>query len=656
MINPFNITKAVDYSDEELNKLWVDFPNGGFKNVIKPTSEMPMIILGSKGSGKTHIMKHFSFTMQKIRHNEDVLSGVINDGYIGTYLRCSGLNAYKFKDRGESEKTWETYFSYYLELWLGQLILNNINNLLESTKLNINESEIVREILNLFNTQVPIKDITKISDLISYLSSLQKNIDYAINNRAFTQKSISESIEVLLNSGTLIFGIPKILASLISEFNELKFLYLLDEYENFTDSQQKYFNTLIRERENPTCFKIGAKRYGIRTKSTLSAGEDIKLDSEYEELDIDSSFRKDSKSYYEFIKAICFKRLEYSGLKIEESNFEKYFETFNEDSFYKEIKNKGRKHLKSLEINLRKYTKNKDIINKIISNLRFSKNILLERANILLIYRAWKHNENLILSSSIIKESCSAYYKDPKINNSHSKVLDKYKSDLIVALSRENRIKIQSYIGLNNLIKISNGIPRHFLTIMKHLYRWSSFDENKIFISVENKVTSSSQINALNDTVSWFIEDAKIPGENGNKIKDSIERLCDYLRELRFSDLPPECSISSFSIDSKVVPFEISEMLIFLEQYSYIIKINTGRRDKNLNTRNETFQINGLLAAEWELSLARRGIVGFNQEELEMIFLPKENKDYQSKKSLSISKYNAPFPSKYNTPTLFNFD
>ena len=32
--NPFNITKAVDYTDEELNKFWVDFPGDSFSNSI----------------------------------------------------------------------------------------------------------------------------------------------------------------------------------------------------------------------------------------------------------------------------------------------------------------------------------------------------------------------------------------------------------------------------------------------------------------------------------------------------------------------------------------------------------------------------------------------------------------------------------------------
>lgn len=86
-MNPFDVTKAVDYSDNELFNNWVDFPKRGFINFIKPTSDMPMIILGSKGSGKTHIMKHFSFSMQKLK-SENIFETIASDGYIGVYLRC----------------------------------------------------------------------------------------------------------------------------------------------------------------------------------------------------------------------------------------------------------------------------------------------------------------------------------------------------------------------------------------------------------------------------------------------------------------------------------------------------------------------------------------------------------------------------------------
>ena len=57
--NPFDITKAVDYTDDEIYRYWVDIKEHGFYNLIKPETLMPMIIVGSKGSGKTHIMKYY---------------------------------------------------------------------------------------------------------------------------------------------------------------------------------------------------------------------------------------------------------------------------------------------------------------------------------------------------------------------------------------------------------------------------------------------------------------------------------------------------------------------------------------------------------------------------------------------------------------------
>jgi len=652
MTNPFSITKAVDYSDKELNDFWVDFPGIGFIETIKPTLDMPMIILGSKGSGKTHIMKHFSFTMQRLRYEHDLLEGILKEGYIGTYLRCSGLNGYKFSGRGELEKTWETYFAYYLELWLGQLLINNVCKLLEYTNLKIDEKSIILGIKDFFDKDIKLDEIESLSAFGQFLNSVQREIDYTINNRAFTRQSISENIEVLLSPGSLIFGIPEILSERVVEFKTLKFLYLLDEYENFTYNQQKYFNTLIRERKNPTCFKIGSRRYGIRTTSTLSANEDIKKGSEYDQIDIDNIFRQNEKNYRIFIENICLKRLEYSGIELNENSFKNYFQIFDEEKFLAHIKGKGRKHLERLSSDLKNHGfKNES--KTILSNIRFSSNILLERINILLLYRAWKKGKDLIQSSSEINNDCKRYYRRPDKHADHGKVLNKYKSDIIDSLYRENNMRVESYIGLKNLIKVSNGIPRHFLIIMKHIYRWNEYYEKETFKNNE-LIIPAVQLKAIQDTTTWFLEDARIPGKNGNRIRDCIERLCDYLRELRFSDLPPECSISTFSIDSKVVPEEISDILDYLEQYSYLIKIDSGRRNKNFNSRNHTYQVNGLLAVIWELSLYRRGIVEFNLPELKAIFQPDDDAEYKNLRNKHLFKYNAPFSSSSNTPTLFD--
>lgn len=651
--NPFNVTKAVDYSDEELDKFWVDFPmDAGFNGIIKPTSDMPMIILGSKGSGKTHIMKHFSFTAQSLRWKADIIGGLKNDGYLGTYLRCSGLNGFKFKDKGiDSTENWQTIFSYYLELWLSQLLLKNIIKILEDKDLVIsNEHTIALEIMDLLDTTEVSQHVKSFTHLVKYFNDLQKNIDYAINNKAFTQKRVSESVEILASPGGLIFGIPEILSREVEEFKDIKFLYLLDEYENFTDEQQRYFNTLIRERKNPTCFKIGARRYGMRTYETLSAGEEIKAGSEFEVFDLDNIFRENKIGYKKFINDICLKRLYLSGIKIDKDDISDFFETFKADDFLKKIQTGGKGHFQVLtkKLNALKY---KPIKNRVLENLKFDDDVLLERINIMLFYREWKKGMDLLSASESIGISCSKYWLH-KVENEHYRVVQKFKYDILDALARENGEKIKTAIGFDNIIKISNGIPRHVLIIMKHIFKWNEYYELATFKSIKTKISSESQLNAIRDTAKWFIEDARIPGDDGSIAKDSIERLCDYLRELRFSDIPPECSISTFSIKSKFVPAEISKIINFLEQYSYIIEVGE-RRDKNTNSRYSTYQLNGLLAVEWELAISRRGIVDLNSKEMKSIFSPDNENEFKSMLYSEKSKYNAPF-TENTSPTLFD--
>ena len=651
--NPFNVTKAVDYSDEELDRFWVDFPmDAGFNGIIKPTSDMPMIILGSKGSGKTHIMKHFSFTSQSLRWKDDIIYGLKKDGYLGTYLRCSGLNGFKFKDKGEnSTENWQIIFSYYLELWLSQLLLKNVIKILEDRNLVIpNEHTITLEIMDLLDTTEVTQNVKSFSHLVKYFNDLQKNVDYAINNKAFTQKSVSESVEILASPGSLIFGIPEILSKEVEDFKDIKFLYLLDEYENFTDDQQKYFNTLIRERKNPACFKIGARRYGMRTYETLSAGEEIKAGSEFEVFDIDNIFRENKIGYKKFINDICLKRLELPGIKIVKDEISNFFETFNIDDFLNKIQTGKKGHLQDLAKKLNAF-KYQAIRIRIIENLRFNENVLLERINIMLFYREWKKGTDLLIASENIGIACSKYWIH-KVENEHFRVVQKFKYDILDALARENGEKIRTTIGFDNIVKISNGIPRHVLIIMKHIFKWNEYYELTTFKSTNAKISSQSQLNAIRDTAKWFVEDARIPGDEGSIAKDSIERLCDYLRELRFSDIPPECSISTFSIKSKFVPSEISKIINFLEQYSYIIEVGE-RRDKNANSRYNTYQLNGLLAVEWELSINRRGIVDLNSKEMKSIFSPDTENEFRSMLVSEKNKYNAPFTNN-SLPTLFD--
>ena len=96
--NPFDITKAVDYTDNEIYKYWVDLggDNQGFEGMIKPNTLMPMIIVGSKGSGKTHIMKYFSYELQKDHQLNYIISwqSCLNTYFLFTFFSITHFQSY----------------------------------------------------------------------------------------------------------------------------------------------------------------------------------------------------------------------------------------------------------------------------------------------------------------------------------------------------------------------------------------------------------------------------------------------------------------------------------------------------------------------------------------------------------------------------------
>jgi predicted ATPase len=78
--NPFSISKASDLSNEDIQNFWVDGIN--FSDFIDPSSLKPKIIVGGKGSGKTHLMKRFSYDVQ-ILEKKTIASIIKDDCYIG---------------------------------------------------------------------------------------------------------------------------------------------------------------------------------------------------------------------------------------------------------------------------------------------------------------------------------------------------------------------------------------------------------------------------------------------------------------------------------------------------------------------------------------------------------------------------------------------
>ena len=290
--NPFRITKSNDLTDAQIEQLWVSVTeDDGVTGLARPASATAMYILGGKGSGKSHLMRYYSFPVQVIRYaksSKDLAAGIERDGYLGIYARCGGMDSSRFDGKALAEEKWSALFAYYFELWVADKTLGAVQELAEMNLISpVLDASIAADISGLLDKPLPA--FASIAAARSFFADLRRSLDYSVNNAAFTN---TVDAEILLTRGHLFFGLPKILCNRVAPLREVIFVYLLDEFENFSVSRQIYINTLLREREGPVAFRIGSRLYGRRTLQTLSGGERNLRDSEYEELFLDERFRQ----------------------------------------------------------------------------------------------------------------------------------------------------------------------------------------------------------------------------------------------------------------------------------------------------------------------------------------------------------------------------
>ena len=661
--NPFDVTKAVDYTDDDIYKYWVDLDkeDNGFEGLIEPQSLMPKIIVGSKGSGKTHVMKYFSYELQKIRCKAEAKSmqeGLENEKFIGVYIRCSGFNSDKFSGKGVSDEIWATLYSYFWELWIGERLLDILIDLRENGTLGeVDEPGIVTDILKLFLKYE--NGIHTFEELNDYFLRLQKNVDYEVQNFMFADQD-KPHVQILLTHCRLTYGIPELLRSKVKFFNDKYILYLVDELENFSITQQQLIQTLIREKPVACTFRIGTRPYGIRTFKTLKGVEENRDGAEFKGVVLDE-FLRNYPRYNEYVTSIIENRLRNSGISLaRDYRLSDLFDEQTNDDILRAVAGKkdkqSRSALASLETNLKKLNIGDEAVGKIMANITYDADILLERTSIMLMYRVIKgrkrdrSNVYLVKASEEIANSLRRYIETKDKDTQHAIVLEKYKKDIIDNLAREGRVDIP-YNGLEKMIELSCGTPRTILCMLKSAFNNQFYNTGKVPFEDGRKLTVRSQRVGIESTYDWFFEENRIPSNNKLRATDAIMRMGDYLRKVRFSDVPPQCSINIFSLNVSELSEEARNVFESLQSYSYIVQTDE-RRLINSDNKAHVYRLNTILYPKYELAFGKRGLVTLTSSDAELFFNLSKKEQYDEFVSNRLKGYNFPFNIKEDQPVL----
>ncbi|MFN7957244.1 MAG: hypothetical protein U0P46_02795 [Holophagaceae bacterium] len=650
--NPFDLVKASDFSDSQIYEYWVDLTEDsrGLLSLIKPRLIMPMLLLGGKGSGKTHLMRYCSAPVQAMRTG-NLWSAVTTEGYLGTYVRADGLNHGQFSGKGQEDDVWATIFGYYFELWVVINLLDNVKILFESP--NSDEfpiNQFLDQVIDLFNIDPGFKE-KSLTGLIDYLKTAQKKIDFSVNNSSLTRKL--DNIIITFSPGKLLFGIPSILANLSTSLRDVIFLYMIDEVENLTEDQQKFINTLIRYRKGNATIKIGARLYGILTYETNGSGEPIRQNAEYELVELDAFLREQEDDYTELIKDLVRKRLERAGITLNtnrEDDLEKAFEPINSSNYYSQLlqfvtigtsKSGERPYFNRLRKQLALFYKNETepAIDEILNLLKLPEYPLLEKNNILLFYKWANSSAEFIDVARRIAEQAKLFASGNRASaEDYDQTLKHFDSDLLAQLHRDYRRKIP-YAGLENFVRSSQGVPRNLLGILKNVYRRSLFAGESPFQG--GVISIQAQTDGVMDSAAWFWDDSQ-PDKYGSEVRESIERLAEFFRSVRYSDKPAECDLCTFNVNVDGLTEVSQKTLKHAENWSYLIRIRDGSKNKNTKRIDEKFQLSPMLAPKWGLSPHRRGTIEIQPDLANSIFGKQDRSEFERLLKLRISRMLAP--------------
>jgi hypothetical protein len=646
--NPFNVTKATDLTDSEIQRMWVDLgADGGYQAVIDPTVPMPRILLGGKGTGRTHLMRFLSAPVQRLRNPGSAYSGPIGEGYLGVYLRCTGLNAGRFQGKGISDETWGEVFTYSMDLWLARVALDTaLSTFASLSTFDSASAKIAEEIASIFDDYGK-ESPGDLGGLKADLQAQQAELDLAVNNAALNRDL--GDLKIRVSRGRLPFEIPQIVKAHVPEIAEMSWLYLIDELENLTLNQQKYIQTLIRERVEPASLIVGSRTYGFRTKETLSAGEENKAGSEYEPVELDHIYLENPKAFATFCREIVAKRLADAGYNhIVAENLDAFFYEPDQDggardeevAFVRARNEPERKYFQRLKGQLEKYRQMKgDEAQRLIENLRVPQHPLIERLNVLILYQSWTRKDDLLDRAKEIGEESKTFVEGAKEGN-YQTSYGHWSGDVLARLLQEYQEK-QRYLGLKTFIRMAGGLPRNLLIILKNVVRAAEFNGEVPFRDAP--IEEGSQRAGVIRAADWFYRDGRAMGDAGVKAEKAINRIGDLLRALRFADKPPEVSLSSFSLSFDALDSAGKQALETARDWSLLIEVKEGQRDKNTAAIKQKYQLNPMLCPRWDLPIGRRGALPLGSQDAKAVFSEQNDEAFDRMRRTRVARATVPF-------------
>lgn len=655
--NPFDDYNANPLAPDLIMQYWcTPFSTGALKDFDEKrffTEKMPIVLQGSRGSGKTTILKYFSFPVQCERaaqSNISVAQQIKNDAGVGFYLRCdkSFLSMFHAVFAVVVQDRWLSCFKHYLELFFAKNLLSVIVAIQYEKYLS--EDELIKELkLRQFDEKL---ELNTVKELEEYLTSELSYINKFKNEALFTKAPFEPAhIWDFYELSKVLIEVTK---KHIPDFYDINFLLLIDEFENLPVDLQKMFNNMIKFCDAGMSIRIGRRSENERiiTKETVNSVEYLREGNDYRLIILDYQ-GKEIQKLKPYLLGIARKRLAaFEGIDVPTDLSKILGDMEDFDAECSRVAGNKNTHLFLLLRENKRIASDRELESQIIQIIANPERRIAEALCALWVSRC-AEAEDPIASARLACGAMNAYFEKkehPLKEKFKNDYINKYRYALTAFICSAYK-KDKSYYSFNTLCYLSEGNTRIFINLCKAIISDALFYEKLKFIET-GRISYESQSRAIKEySIAEFDSVCSII-ENGKSIKDLIlsignvfsdyhkDRLVRYPETTQFSFYPDELSESS------------KEIMEYAESWALISRRKEPQR-LSAGTKQEgyLFALNRVFSPMFNISYRIRGGVNvfFSAEEIDkMIAGYKISKLPTAKKrrNSTTKKLQAPFEDK----------
>lgn len=644
--NPFDDYNANVLAPEQIVQYWcTPFNTGalkGFDETSFFSEKMPVVLQGSRGSGKTTILKYFSFPVQCERaqqNNISVRTQIIRDGGVGFYLRCddSFLSMFKTVFSALVKESWQQCFKHYLELFFAKNILTLISNVGFETR-EAEEAFVKRLQLNICEDSLC---FTSTEELRLYVESELRYINKFKNEALFTNaeflpKHIWDFYEL---SGVMISAIKREFVDL----SNLNFLLLIDEFENLPIELQEMFNNIIKFCKPGMSLRIGrrSENENVVTKATVNAVEYLREGSDYRLIVLDYQ-GKEVQDLKPYLSGIAKKRLEaFEGISISSDISRILGEKEDLDNECRQVVDGRDRHLYELLKMNPRLAGDPELCTRIIKIISISDNVLAVALCALWVARS--ADEDLIQAAYASVSAMNAY-----LNKTEDPLKAKFKNDydnkyryalttLICSLYKKDK----AYYSFNTICYLSEGNARTFINLVKAIISDALFFERKNFLEL-GEISVTSQCRAIKEFSTAEFNSVCSIIQDGKSVKNLILKIGNVFSEYHKDKLVRYPETTQFVYELEKLSANGKAVINTAESWALIKRRKEKQRlSASIGEEGYLYAINRVFAPIFNISYRIRGGVNvvFSAKDIDsMISGEQISKLPAGRKKTSISK------------------